>query len=193
MEGPSRPTTPVAQIPIAPDNTVLAVSTAQAVPNEQEDSMTDPSQLTTPTEDTSTSEKSRKPRGHPHKHGSTTRDDRVRIDLLKRLGKSDRDIAAFLGLSRNQVQYARKHPLSPQHKRSGRKPTVEQADLEFVMNWLCSSEENWRTPWPQVPAACGLPHLGYDAIRSALKKQGFKKKRPPWYREVAGKEMAKRT
>ena len=107
----------------------------------------------------------------PYKN--TRRDDRLRAQtLFFDAGWSKSDIALQLNLTLDQVKYALRHRVTPQKTRSGRRPFLGPAERKQLIDWVCASRKNRRTPWDQIPQIFGWDCKVY-AIETAFKKEGF--------------------
>lgn len=102
-----------------------------------------------------------------------TRDDRLRIHTLFFIaGWSKPQIALQLNLSLDQVKYALQHRVTPQKQRSGRRPFLSPLERRQLVEWVCASSKNRRTPWHEIPAIFGWDCHVY-AIETAFKLEGF--------------------
>ena len=108
-------------------------------------------------------------------HKSTDRDTRLKIRTLHDIGWSATRIAREFKIGRHQVQYALHHPMTPGHQRSGRHSAITPEEKDHIINWICNSEEGRQTTWEKIPVACGLPHIGWYAVRNMLRREGFKR------------------
>jgi transposase len=87
----------------------------------------------------------------PKKH-NLSRDDRLRIQTLYlTAGWSKDDIALQLNVTRGQIRYALAHQLTPQKQRSGRRPLLGREERKRLIEWVCASAKNRRTPWHKIP------------------------------------------
>lgn len=102
-----------------------------------------------------------------------TRDERLRAQTLYlHAGWSKDDIALQLNLTPGQVQYALTHRVTPQKKKSGRRPLLGPAERKQLIEWVCASAKNRRTPWKDIPGILGWNCSVY-AIETAFKHEGF--------------------
>ena len=102
-----------------------------------------------------------------------TRDDRLKVQtLFFHAGWTKDQIALQLNLSLRQVKYALAHRVTPQKNRSGRKPFLGPAERKQLVEWVCASAKNRRTPWHKIPAIFGWDCHIY-AIETAFKLEGF--------------------
>ena len=107
----------------------------------------------------------------PYKN--TTRDDRLRVQtLFFDAGWSKPEIALQLNLTIDQVKYALRHRVTPQKQRTGRRPLLGPAERKQLIDWVCASKKNRRTPWDQIPQIFGWDCKVY-AIATAFKQEGF--------------------
>lgn len=76
-----------------------------------------------------------------------TRDDRLRVQtLFFHAGFSKDEIALQLNLTLRQVKYALAHRVTPQKQRSGRRPFLGPEERKQLIDWVCASAKNRRTP-----------------------------------------------
>jgi transposase len=102
-----------------------------------------------------------------------TRDDRLRISTLYYdAGFTQDDIVLQTGYTRNQVQWALSHRLTPQKYTRGRKALLNTPQRKRLIEWVTASSINRRTQWKDIPPILGLD-CGEKAIRAAFKKEGF--------------------
>ena len=104
----------------------------------------------------------------------TSRDSRIQVQTLLRIGHPVKDIASSLDLSYRQVRYAAINPVTPR-KRSGRPPLLTAEEIDYLIEFVCSSAKNRRLPWSALPAALGWDCSQY-AVRHALRKAGFSRR-----------------
>jgi hypothetical protein len=102
-----------------------------------------------------------------------TRDDRLRIQtLFFHAGFTKEEIFLQLNLFLDQVKYALSHRVTPQKQRSGRRPFLGPIERKQLIDWVCASKKNRRTPWNQIPGIFGWDCKVY-AIETVFKKEGF--------------------
>jgi ketohexokinase/beta-glucosidase len=102
-----------------------------------------------------------------------TRDDRLKIQtLFFHAGWTKAQIALQLNLTERQIQYALCHRVTPQKKHSGRRPFLGPEERKQLVEWVCASAKNRRTPWHKIPAIFGWDCHVY-AIETAFKLEGF--------------------
>jgi hypothetical protein len=108
-----------------------------------------PSPLSTPPLSTPSSAypeySSTPPAAPPPSTSHTTRDQRLQAQTLHDIGLSYAQNRAHLGLTFHQISYAIHHRLTPQ-KRSGRPSILTQEEVAEIINWVCASKGNRRTP-----------------------------------------------
>jgi transposase len=80
----------------------------------------------------------------------TSRDQRRDIQLLYQEGFTIAQIAEKQACTTRQVQYAIKHPSTPQ-KRSGRPQKMTEEELQYLIEWICASKQNRRCRWDLIP------------------------------------------
>ncbi|PQE05349.1 transposable element tc1 transposase protein [Rutstroemia sp. NJR-2017a BVV2] len=111
----------------------------------------------------------------PKQRYQCTRDDRLRVQtLFYHAGFTKDEIALQLNLSLRQVKYALMHQLTPQKRRTGRRPFLGPNERRQLVEWVCASAKNRRIPWDQIPAIFGWDCHVY-AIETAFKLEGFKR------------------
>jgi hypothetical protein len=109
----------------------------------------------------------------PTKGRNTTRDERLQVQTLFHYAKwNPSEIALQLNLTPDQVSYALQHRATPQKNRSGRRPLLGPAERKQLIEWVCASGKNRRTPWSQIPRIFGWNCKVY-AIKTAFKMEGF--------------------
>jgi len=105
-----------------------------------------------------------------------TRDDRLRVQTLyNHAGWSVPQIALQLNLSKRQINYALSHRVTPQKTRSGRHPFLGVLERRQLVEWVCASAQNRRTPWKDIPVVFGWSCHIY-AIETAFKLEGFSRR-----------------
>jgi DDE superfamily endonuclease/Transposase len=102
---------------------------------------------------------------------NTTRDQRIEVRTLREIGWSTAAISRQLGLSRSQVVYTAKQPVTPR-KPTGRPSIITSELLVRIIEWICASGIHRRARWDQIPQRLNLD-IGYYAIRRALRNAGF--------------------
>lgn len=101
------------------------------------------------------------------------RNDRLKVHtLFFYAGWTKDQIALQLNLTLRQVKYALAHCVTPQKNRSGRRPLLGPAERKQLVEWVCASAKNRRTPWNEIPAIFGWDCHIY-AIETAFKLEGF--------------------
>ena len=111
----------------------------------------------------------------PTKQSDLSRDLRLQARTLKEIGWKYAKIAEFLKITLHQVQYACSHRPTPQKRRCGRKSTIDAVSRQFLVEFVCASAENRQLPYNQLPWKLGWD-VTEDAIRLALKKEGFSRR-----------------
>ena len=98
-----------------------------------------------------------------------SRDTRLRIQTFYlTAGWSKDDIALQLNVTPYQIKYALCHRITPQKQRSGRRPLLGPAERRQLIEWVCASAKNRRTPWHEIPSILGWDCKIY-AIATAFK------------------------
>ena len=111
----------------------------------------------------------------PTKQSDLSRDMRLQVQTLRAIGWKYSTIAEFLKVTLNQVQYACSHRPTPQKLRCGRKSTIDAISRQFLVEFVCASKKNRQLPYNQIPWKLGWD-VTEDAIRLALKKEGFSRR-----------------
>ena len=76
-----------------------------------------------------------------------TRDERLRVQTLYfDAGWTREQIALQLNLTLRQVKYAIVHRVTPQKTRLGQCPFLGPAERKELVEWVCTSSKNRRTP-----------------------------------------------
>lgn len=102
-----------------------------------------------------------------------SRDNRLRVHTLYfNAHWTTSQIALQLNLTIEQVKYALRHRVTPQKNRSGRRPLLSPTERKQLIDWVCASGKNRRTPWTEIPVILGWNCKVY-AIKTAFKKEGF--------------------
>jgi hypothetical protein len=85
-----------------------------------------------------------------------TRDDRHRVQtLFFHAGWTKSQIALQLNLTERQIKYALSHQVTPQKKHSGGRTFLGPLERKQLVDWVCTSAKNIRTPWHKIPAIFG--------------------------------------
>ncbi|KAL1966992.1 hypothetical protein VTN77DRAFT_3736 [Rasamsonia byssochlamydoides] len=112
----------------------------------------------------------------------TTRDERIRIHLMRDLGYTYKQIASYIGLSIRQVQYACSIKDPAPKKPPGRRSQLSEAQLDAVEAFLRASEENRRMSYKKIIEALNLGVKG-GCLALALKRRGYSRgtalRKPP--------------
>ena len=103
-----------------------------------------------------------------------TRDERLQIHTLHEAGHSNAYIQTW-GFSKKQIQYTLRHRVTPQHKRSGKKPRITQAEGDRLEAFIRASKINRRLPYKRLLTEVfpNRPNLGPTAIQSCLERRGY--------------------
>ena len=104
-----------------------------------------------------------------------SRDIRLQAQTLRDIGWKYSSIAEFLKISLRQVQYACTHRPTPQKLLCGRKTTIDAASRQILVDFVCASRENRQLPYWRIPWELQW-NVSEDAIRWALKKEGFSRR-----------------
>ena len=119
------------------------------------------------------------------RHKRLTRDQRRDIVLMRGLEYSYAAIAKHLGVTERAVQYAltTERP-TPQHRKAGRKPKLNELQVDALVDFVTSSRRTRRMPYKDVAKEL-YPDgsIGVDAIKKALLKRGYRRyvalRKPP--------------
>lgn len=102
-----------------------------------------------------------------------TRDDRLWIHALYYDGDlSQAQIVLRTGYTRNQVQYALSHRLTPQKRRCGRKKVLNTPERKRLVEWVTASSYNRQVKWSDIPRHLSW-NCGLKAIQTAFAQEGF--------------------
>ena len=102
-----------------------------------------------------------------------TRDERLRIQLLKELNWKQAAIAEHENVSIRQVSWAINHRATPQKQRCGTKSKLNSIQIQILIQFISASRINRRMPYFQVAAVLDWPDVGEYAIQHALEKEGY--------------------
>ena len=102
----------------------------------------------------------------------STRDDRLRVHTYHDAGLDYKHIIDKTGLSKDQVYYALNHQITPQRKKRGRNPVLDEEHQQQLVQWASLNKENRRIPWVQIPAILCWD-CSVDAIAAAFRRQGY--------------------
>ncbi|KAG9249358.1 uncharacterized protein F5Z01DRAFT_631838, partial [Emericellopsis atlantica] len=112
---------------------------------------------------------------------NTSRDTRISIRTLRSAGWTYQQIATHLHLTLRQVQHAATTQATPRRS-TGRPPLLTEAQLEELIEFVCSSQRARRMAYWRLPQELGWDCSVY-AIRNALRRAGFKRyvarRKPP--------------
>lgn len=104
-----------------------------------------------------------------------TRDLRLQVHTLHKIGLGYAEIASQLNISQRQVQYAWNHRLTPQFKCSGAKSSLNTESLQVLIEFVCASRRNRRLSYFEIPLELGWDRISPVTIQHALQKEGFRK------------------
>jgi len=102
-----------------------------------------------------------------------TRNQQVRIRVLRDIGWAYKDIALKYDVTIRAVQYACMNPQTPK-KRSGRPSRLSEEQVECLIDFVTYSKLNRRLPYYRNPDTLRFD-CGVDLIQYALKRKGFKR------------------
>lgn len=110
------------------------------------------------------------------KHSDLTRDDRIRVQTLRSIGWTYEAIANELNCTQRQVQHACSTVQVTPKKRSGRKSTLSEAQIDEIVEFVTHSRTHRLMSYIQL-ASGPFAHwsVGEYIIRSALRTRGFKR------------------
>ena len=89
---------------------------------------------------------------------------------------SCRKIANLLNLTERQVQYAKKHPVTPRKNRCGRKFSVSDEKAQEIVDWITSDGAHRHAKLGEIPKLApelNLGNAGMKAVRSALGRNRY--------------------
>lgn len=119
-----------------------------------------------------------------------TRDDCLKIQtLFFYAGWTKSQIALQLNLIERQIKYALAHLVTPKKQRSDRRPFLWPQERKQLVEWVCTSAQNRRTSWREIPAIFGWDCHVYT-IATAFKLEGLARrsalKKPDLYSKARG-------
>ena len=80
----------------------------------------------------------------------TTRDERIAIHTALQFHIPSSEIQKTLGVTKNQVKYARRHEVTPQKTRTSH-TLLQTPERQRLDQWLHASPSHTRIPWRQIP------------------------------------------
>ena len=109
-----------------------------------------------------------------------TRDQRLRVQTLRDIGWSVRDITRYLNqkdinCTERQVQYAETNRPTPQKHRCGDKAFLNTSVRQRIVDFVTSSKRTRRMPLIQVGEEMKL-YVSESIIRRALQKEGYRRR-----------------
>lgn len=113
-------------------------------------------------------------------YNQTTRDDRIAIRTALRFGIPYSRVREVLKVTESQIKYAKTHPLTPQHRQTGKKPAIRTPQKKVLETWLLQSPSHRRMAYKQIPLR--LPELsrfGNQAINTAMRSMGYTRRTAP--------------
>lgn len=111
-----------------------------------------------------------------HKSIATTRDDRIAIKTALLFKVPYSEICSKLGVTKRQIQLVKHSRVTPQKNKCGRNPIIQTPKRRELETWLLESPSHRRIRFDLIPFCApqlGLEGVGYDAIRTAFKIQGY--------------------
>ncbi len=115
------------------------------------------------------------PPSTPKKSCQLPRDQRIQACTLHNAGLTYADIAQRLHCTQRQVQYACQAPRFTPKKGRGRRMILSQSQQEELIEFVTSSKHGRRYSYLQLSCIFNRWGVGEYAIRSALRKAGFKR------------------
>jgi len=116
-----------------------------------------------------------RPSTPPQQYYQLTRDQRLRIQLLKDLHWNHAAIAEHEHVSLRQVSWAVNHShVTPQRHQRGVKPMLDHDQVQALIRFISASRVNRRMPYFQVAAVLDWG-VGEYAIQHALEREGYKR------------------
>jgi hypothetical protein len=86
-----------------------------------------------------------------HEVISTSRDDRIAIRTALLFNIPPTRIMEVLGVTYHQIQYAKHHPLTPQHHKRGRRPLLRTPQRNRLETWLLASPSRRKVRFELIP------------------------------------------
>ena len=106
-----------------------------------------------------------------YKSTDLSRDERFRIKVLCEAGFTQKEVARRTGATIRQIQYVNQHQTTPR-RRSGRPPTLTDAQIEELIDFIRLSRTNRRMSYKSLAKAMDWG-VSEHVIRQALEKHGF--------------------
>ena len=110
------------------------------------------------------------------------RDERLQVLTLFSIGWSASQIANKTGATIRQIRYTCETGHATPARKSGRPPLLTAAQIEELIEFICSSKEGRRMAFKELPNALSWDVSQY-AIRYALRQNGFERhpalRKPP--------------
>jgi len=106
-----------------------------------------------------------------NKNTDLSRDERLRIKVLCEAGFTIDEVVQRTGATWRQVQYANTHTTTPR-RRPGRPPTLTQAQIDELIDFVCASRENRRMPYRRIATIMDFG-VTEHVIRTTLENNGF--------------------
>lgn len=112
-----------------------------------------------------------------HEVISTSRDDRIAIRTALLFKIPPIRIMEVLGVTYYQIQYAKYHPLTPQHNKRGRRPLLKTPQRKQLETWLLASPSHCRIRYAHIPKRA--PELDFldgvkeEAIHTVFDTLGY--------------------
>lgn len=106
------------------------------------------------------------------------RDQRRDVLLMRKLGHTYTYIASYLHISERAVQYTcQKEQATPQHKKAGRPPRLNEQEVDALVAFVTSSHRTRCLPyWRLAEELYPEGDVGIDSIRHALYSRGFRRR-----------------
>ena len=99
----------------------------------------------------------------------TTRDDRIVIQTALKFKIPHVRIREVLGVTESQIEYARKHRVTPQKSKTGRKPLLRTPQRNCLEQWLLESPSHQQIQFQDIPQHMPeFEDIGEKAIKTAF-------------------------
>jgi hypothetical protein len=105
---------------------------------------------------------------------ATSRDDRIAIQTALKFKIPHARIREVLGVTENQIEYARSHCITPQKSKAGRKPLLCTPQRNWLEQWLLEFSSHWRIRFQYIPRYISeFGRVGEQTIKTAFNLLGY--------------------
>lgn len=106
----------------------------------------------------------------------TSRDTRIAIKTALLFNIPYKEICEKLGVTQQQIWFAKNHRVTPQKIRAGRHPLLHTPQKRELETWILESPSHRRIAYHNIPRCMPqlrLTGIGEKAVRTALKALGY--------------------